>query len=209
MQDRYQSLSQLSDEDLVKLVQQQDKVAFSILYDRYIRLVYTMAVHMVGAQEAEESVQEIFMRLWHKGNTFKGTRGSFKSWFMMVARNYLKDRLKKRHYRDNYQVELSDNFQWLDDLIDLEADVKEVIHRQEQRSTIREALNMLPAEQRQVILLAYFGEYTQSAIAKRLDWPLGTVKKRIRLGLQKLRKTLLLSDDISGYDSLTVQKGEP
>ena len=209
MQDRYQSLSQLSDEDLVKLVQQQDKVAFSILYDRYIRLVYTMAVHMVGAQEAEESVQEIFMRLWHKGNTFKGTRGSFKSWFMMVARNYLKDRLKKRHYRDNHQVELSDNFQWLDDLVDLEADVKEVIHRQEQRSTLREALNMLPAEQRQVILLAYFGEYTQSAIAKRLDWPLGTVKKRIRLGLQKLRKTLLLSEDISGYDSLTVQKGEP
>ena len=209
MQDRYQSLSQLSDEDLVKLVQRQDKVAFSILYDRYIRLVYTMAAHMVGAQEAEESVQEIFMRLWHKGNTFKGTRGSFKSWFMMVARNYLKDRLKKRHYRDNHQVELSDNFQWLDDLVDLEADVKEVIHRQEQRSTIQEALNMLPAEQRQVILLAYFGEYTQSAIAKRLDWPLGTVKKRIRLGLQKLRKTLLLSEDISGHDSLTVQKGEP
>jgi len=75
-----------SDERLVALVSQGDKRAFSLLYDRYVRPVYTMAVHLLGSADAEEVVQDVFLRLWNRANQFDASRGTFKAWFMTIAR---------------------------------------------------------------------------------------------------------------------------
>ena len=107
MQDNSQALSQLNDYALVLRVQQHDKSAFAVLYNRYAPLVYALAVPKLGHGEAEEAVQEIFMRLWRKANLFDPSRGTFKSWFMMVTRNYLRDELKQR-YQNNHHTDSTD-----------------------------------------------------------------------------------------------------
>lgn len=194
MQEEPRTLSQLNDEALAQRVQQHSKDAFSVLYDRYVRLVYGMAIQMVGQDEAGEAVQEIFMRLWRKAGQFNATRGSFKSWFVMVARNYLRDRLRSQ-YNSNRQMHLPQWQQLLEQVADPGANVVETAASRERRRSINEAINTLPDEQRQVIVMAYFGGYTQAAMAKTLDWPLGTVKKRVRLGLQKLRKIMIVGEE--------------
>ena len=194
MREESQTLLQLNDEALAQRVQHHDKDAFAVLYDRYARLVYGMAIQMVGQEEAGEAAQEIFMRLWRKADQFDAARGSFRSWFLMVARNYLRDQLRFL-YINNQQAHLPEWQQLLEQLVDPGANVAETAASHEQRRLIAEAIDTLPDEQRQVILMAYFGGYTQSVIARTLDWPLGTVKKRVRLGLQKLRKTMILREE--------------
>jgi RNA polymerase sigma-70 factor (ECF subfamily) len=178
-----------TDNLLTHQVVQRDVTAFTELYDRYAQPVYVMAIYMVGHAEAEEAVQEIFLRLWHKADRFDAARGTFKSWLMSVGRNYMLDQLKRRSHEWRLrQVEQVDHL--LSEAKDLNADVVAEVWARERRSIILRALQTLPAEQRQAIVLAYFGGLSQSAIARQLDWPLGTVKKRIRLGLQKLRTAL-------------------
>ena len=146
-------------------------------------------LYLVIDAEAEEAVQEVFLRVWDKANQFDIERGTFKSWLMTVARHYILDQIKHRtnEWRRR-QVEQVD--QLLAQAEDTGADVVAEVWAHERRRTIMQALHTLPKEQRQAILLAYFGGLSQSAIAKQMDWPLGTVKKRIRLGLQKLRTAL-------------------
>ncbi len=194
MQEDIRTLVQLDDETLVQRMQRGHKDAFSVLYDRYVRLVYAMAIQMVGQADASEATQEIFMRLWRKADRFDDARGTFKSWFMMLARNYLRDELRRR-YKNNHQLPLPNWSQLLEHIVDPGSDVVETALSREQNHSIKEAIATLPTEQRQVILMAYFGGYSQSTIAQTLDWPLGTVKKRIRLGLQKLRKVMIQEDD--------------
>jgi RNA polymerase sigma-70 factor (ECF subfamily) len=177
-----------ADNLLIQQVVQRDVTAFTELYDRYAQPVYVMAIYMVGHPEAEEVV-EVFLRLWHKADQFDATRGSFKSWLMSVGRNYMLDQLKRRSHEWRLrQVEQVDRL--LSEAKDMNADVVAEVWARERRSIILRALQALPAEQRQAIVLAYFGGLSQSTIARQLDWPLGTVKKRIRLGLQKLRTAL-------------------
>jgi RNA polymerase sigma-70 factor (ECF subfamily) len=178
-----------ADNLLIQQVVQRDVTAFTELYDRYAQPIYVMAIYMVGHPEAEEVVQEVFLRLWHKADQFDATRGSFKSWLMSVGRNYMLDQLKRRSHEWRLrQVEQVDRL--LSEAKDMNADVVAEVWARERRSIILRALQALPAEQRQAIVLAYFGGLSQSTIARQLDWPLGTVKKRIRLGLQKLRTAL-------------------
>ncbi|MCI0727861.1 MAG: sigma-70 family RNA polymerase sigma factor [Chloroflexi bacterium] len=182
-----------SDEWLAAQVARRDVSAFSLLYDRYAHTLYTLAGYMLGYVDAEESVQEIFLRLWRRAGQFDAGRGSFKSWFMAVARNYLLDELKERG--QERLILQADHFeQYLAQAPDASADLGEAIWQRERQRRLVFALKSLPAEQRQALVLAYFGGLSQSSIARRLGWPLGTVKKRIRLGLQKLRASLSLPE---------------
>lgn len=184
-----QSSSQLSDEALVVGVVQGDVAAFATLYDRYARPIYILAVYMLGSVEAEEAVQELFLRLWHKAGQFDARRGSFSPWFMSMARHYMRDQLRRRGLQQRVMaVEQID--QLLVEAPDPTADVEKEIWQRERGVALLSALKTLPAEQRRAITLAYFGGLSQSSIAESLGWPLGTVKKRIRLGLQKLRAFL-------------------
>lgn len=178
-----------NDEQLAARIAMRNVTAFGMIYDRYAHPVYAMAAHMLGVSEAEEVTQEVFMRLWHKAGQFDPVRGPFSHWFMSIARNHILDKLRARSERQRL-VAAEEIDQLLAEAPDPNVDVLEQVWSQQRGDVLLRALHRLPPEQRRVIVLAYFGELSQSAIATYLGVPLGTVKKRIRLGLHKLRAAL-------------------
>lgn len=178
-----------SDEMLAGMVAARDMGAFGVLYDRYAQPVFAMAGHMLGVHEAEEAAQEIFMRLWHKAAQYDAARGPFSHWFMSIARNHILDKLRARTERQRVMA-AEEIDQLLSEAADPHVDVMEQVWQNQRGRVLLRGLQRLPAEQRRVIVLAYFGGMSQSEIAAYLTVPLGTVKKRIRLGLQKLRAAL-------------------
>lgn len=194
MEDRIGSPPEPSDETLVARVVQRDVMAFSLLYDRYVQSVYAMAVYMLGKVEAEEMVQEIFLRLWYRADQFDAERGLFRSWFMAVARHCIVDELRQRSQEEQRLVRAENVEQLLAGARDPMVDVEQEVDLREDSTTVLRALQALPSEQRRALVLVYFGGLSQSSIAQRLGWPLGTVKKRIRLGMQKLRAVFASQD---------------
>ena len=175
-----------SDPALLKRVVRRDRKALEALYDRYSRQVYSLSLRMVENQsQAEEITQDVFMTVWSRGQTYHSERGPFSAWLMSVAHNRCIDELRKRRRRaryptqdiDNLRVEPSGNSE----------EVADAVFNLLDREEITEALNKLPPPQKQVIVMAYFQGLTQSEISQALSTPLGTVKTRMRLGLQKMR----------------------
>lgn len=170
-----------------------DQQAFAVLYDRYADLVYSTSLRVLAdAQLAEDATQDVFVRLWRRPEAFIAERGRFLSWFMSVVRNRAVDELRARGRRR--RRELAGTGEQTEDalaLLSTETDdpVREAQLHEEQR-LVRLALCGLPAEQKLALELAYFGGLTQQEIAAALQEPLGTVKTRIRLGMQKLRRSL-------------------
>jgi len=189
--DQHVSQPEPSDKTLVSRVVQRDVTAFALLYDRYGQPVYSMAAHILGRADAEEIVQEVFLRLWNRADQFDASRGSFKAWFMTIARYRIIDELRTRHQRDGRLVAAEDINQLLANTPDPTVDVEKEVWLNQDSQSVRQALQLLPNEQRRALVLAYFGGFSQSTIARHLGWPLGTVKKRIRLGMQKLRAALI------------------
>src|SRR5262245_35776162 len=178
------------DEALLARVAAGDTRALETLYDRYSGVVYGTALRILGAAElAEEVVQETFWRVWRRSGTFQPGRGQASSWILGIAHNLAIDELRRQRARPNPVYDEEDR-PVLRDLEDSRMDVASAALEEEQRRLISAALDQIPAEQREAIELAYFGGLSQSEIAARLHNPLGTVKTRIRLGLQKLRDIL-------------------
>lgn len=190
MADRFQPGG--GDASLVARVARCDEVAFGRLYDRYARDVYALAAHVVPSADAEEIVQDVFVRVWNKAAQFDADRGSFVAWLMTIARHRVIDELRRQR---NPRRSLQEIEEVLMNSEDPAADVEEQAWTRERRLLVLEALRDLPAEQRRVVVLAYFGGLSRASIAEELGWPLGTVKKRIQLGLQKLRRAL--SEDVN------------
>ncbi len=186
--DRQREETRAEDDLLIRRVAAGDRRAFEALYDRYSPAVFGVALKMLGDREAaEEAVQEIFWRIWQRSGSFDSSR-AFAPWLFGIAHNYSIDELRRRRVRPQ-QVYEDDDRPILSEIPD-EADVGETAVLSDQRRLVREALDQLPEEQRQALLLAYFGGLTQQEIAAQLGNPLGTVKTRMRLGLQKLRSLL-------------------
>lgn len=184
-----------SDEDLVKAIVARDKIAFATLYDRYVQPVYAIGAHLAGLDAAEEITQEIFLQLWMRANQFDPSRGTFRSWFLTIARNRAVDELKRRSSEERKQIASTINTM-LTSALDPTEEALHSVWINEHQNSMLQALAKLPSEQRQVIVMAYYGGYTQSSIARILDLPLGTVKKRIQLGMQKLRIALIHSYEV-------------
>jgi RNA polymerase sigma-70 factor (ECF subfamily) len=178
-----------SDEALVAGVARRDARAFEALYRRYGREVYVLAAHLLGSARGEDVVQDVFAGLWRHAGRYDPGRAPFRPWFMAMARNRVIDEL--RACRAERLLVLLDP---VDDLLaeapDGRVDVAEQAARRVQGDGVLRALGDLPREQRRVLVLAYFGGLSHAAIAEALGWPLGTVKKRLRLGLGKLRAAL-------------------
>jgi len=186
--DRQREEARAEDERLVARVVKGDRRAFELLYDRYAATIFGLALRMLGDREmAEEAVQEIFVRVWRRLGSFDQSR-AFAPWLFGIAHNYCIDELRRRKVRPQFVYEDDEN-SVLSDIPD-ELDVGEAAILAEQGQIVRAALEQLPEEQRQALLLAYFGGLTQQEIAVKLGNPLGTVKTRMRLGLQKLRALL-------------------
>jgi RNA polymerase sigma-70 factor, ECF subfamily len=141
-------------------------------------------------QLAEDLTQEVFLRLWRRPDLYDVARGRFVTWLLSVARNRGIDerRSRGRRFRHESPPSLATEEMLATAHTD---DDKDIAILSEERVIIERALASLPAEQRLAIQLAYFGGYTQQEIALGLHQPLGTVKTRIRLGLQKLRLVLI------------------
>ncbi len=200
------SASEPSDEALAGRVAQRDVDAFARLYDRYAQTVFTFAAHLLSRGEAEEVVQEVFLRLWNKAEQFDPARGAFNAWFLSVARHHILDQLRSSSQKQRLLAA-----EGVDELLaeapDPLADVEQAVWLHERGEVILRALQQLPDEQRRVLVLAYFGGLSHSAIAEYLGLPLGTVKKRIRLALQKLR-ALLKRDDVVAESSAGSKPGQ-
>jgi RNA polymerase sigma-70 factor (ECF subfamily) len=182
------------DEALLARVAAGDSGALETLYDRYARVVYSTALRILGTAElAEEVVQEAFWRVWRRSGTFQSGRGQVSSWILGIAHNLAIDELRRQRARPS-QVYDEEDRPVLRDMEDSRIDVVGAALEEEQRRLISAALEQIPSEQREAIELAYFGGLSQSEIAARLHNPLGTVKTRIRLGLQKLRDILTAQD---------------
>lgn len=183
-----QDIRDLADEEVMHLVQRGDPRAFELLYDRHGGAAYSLAYRIVGKQAAaEDVVQEALLSIWRSRRRYDPTRGSVRTWILGIVHNRAIDGLRRSSVHDRRRESLDvveERFEARD-----RTDV-EVARREEARS-VRGALDTLPTEQRQTIELAYFGGFTQSQIAELMDEPVGTVKGRMRLGLDKMRRELV------------------
>ncbi len=184
-----------SDEALLRRIARAEPQALGELYDRYGRLVYSLAVRMVGEGGlAEEITQDVFVQVWRKAGTYRPELGRPLTWLASIARHRAIDALRRRKTRPPVLLDGLD----LDDAPLKSADERTPPLQAEQaqaRERVLRALANLPEEQRAALLLAYFEGLSHRELAERLDQPLGTVKTRLRLGLQKLRQ-LLESEEI-------------
>jgi RNA polymerase sigma-70 factor (ECF subfamily) len=177
----------LADTDLISLVES-DPEAFALLYDRHSRAAYALAYRMMGERmAAEDLVQEVFLRIWRAARSYRSERGSVRTWILSIVRNRGIDQLRAKATRRRMQDKIetsaprshpSEAFTetWSNSI----------------RDQIREALEDLPPEQSKILDLAYFSGCTHVEIAGLLNIPLGTVKGRMRLGIEKMRGLLLL-----------------
>ena len=180
-------LRNLADEEVMQLVGQGDPRAFELLYDRHCGAAFSLAYRMVGNRvTAEDITQEAFLSIWRSRLRYDAARGSVRTWVLGIVHHRGIDALRRHAVHDRRRAGLEgveERFEAAE-RTDLEA-----ARRQEARS-VRDALESLPQDQSRVIELAYFGGFSHSQIAEMLEMPLGTVKGRMRLGLEKLRQSL-------------------
>lgn len=176
------------DERLIHLITQAREEALNQLYDRYNRLVFSLAFAIVNDRAtAEEITLDVFMRVWQKAGTYRADQAKVSTWLTHITRHHAIDVLRRRAARsDQYAV------QWEEILYSdsPQEDPQESAELSMRRERVHAALAQLPPDQKQAILLAYFGGLTQSQIAEALKQPLGTVKTRVRLAMQKLHDFL-------------------
>jgi RNA polymerase sigma-70 factor (ECF subfamily) len=185
---RREKAERLADEELMPWIGRKDPEAFEVFYDRHGGAAYSLAYRILGERgAAEDCIQEAFISIWRSGGKFDAARGSVRSWTLSIVRNRAIDVLRskagkapKMTFDDDEIIESRP----ADELTDEEA------MRNETATEVRGALSQLPDEQSKVIQLAYFGGFSQSEIAGMLNVPLGTVKGRMRLGLEKIRGEL-------------------
>lgn len=174
-----------SETELLQQIAQQDQQALMALYEQYGALVYSLCLRVLRQPGlAEEVTQDVFLKLWRQPERWNPALGQFSSWLLTISRNAAIDRLRREDRQAPLQWGESDEAEnnaaapgafvaeqanWLDGQL------------------LRKLLLKLPPEQRQLIELAFFSGYTHSELAELLQLPLGTVKTRLRMGMQKLR----------------------
>lgn len=186
------SLIEASDAELIGRAAQGDARALEVLYDRYSGVVFSFALRIVSDRQlAEEVLQEAFFRAWQQGGNFSAGRGSFITWLLSITHNLSIDEIRKRRRRPQ-KADSEEPEQVLASVADTGAgaDVEDEVWLGALRETIGTALAELPSAQREAIEMAYFRGMTQREIAEALGEPLGTIKTRMRLGLQKLKDAL-------------------
>jgi RNA polymerase sigma-70 factor (ECF subfamily) len=182
---RTDKAERLADEDLMPRIASRDPEAFEVFYDRHGGAAYSLAYRIVGERStAEDVTQEAFISIWRSGARYDRARGSVRAWMLGIVRNRAIDALRrnagkapKLTFDDEAVLEQRPAPDSTDD---------EAIRRQE-AAEIRSVVRDLPSDQSKVIQLAYFGGFSHSEIAEMLGMPLGTVKGRMRLGLEKIR----------------------
>ena len=179
----------LSDEELISAICNGAEWALEMLYERYHRYAFALAYRILHeSTDAEDIVQEVFLSVWRKAASYQKHHGSVFSWLQAIVHHRAIDRVRSVAHRDHQWTPLQ--VEGEQDPPGDQCEVWEQAWHHEQGQLIRQVLEQLPSEQRQVIELAYFGGYTHAEIAEKVKIPLGTVKGRMRLGLQKMKHLL-------------------
>lgn len=172
--------------DLVRRMQQRDPEAVGEIYDLYGRAVYSLVLRIVRKPEtAQDLTQEIFLRAWTRSHLFDGEKGSLYTWLMTIARRQALDYVRSVAGR---VTRVTDGLEALE--LKSGDNVEEGFRASADAQRVRAAMDLLPAEKRQLLELAYFDGLSQSEMAERLKLPLGTVKTWVRLALRELRASL-------------------
>lgn len=177
----------LSDVELGAHLARRDSAALAELFDRYGALAYSVAMRVLGdPARSEDVVQEAYLKIWHAAPVFDPARGSLRGWLLTAVRNCAVDHLRGRSAHERGEIafdgQVANDRPAPDPWSEVAASME--------RDAIRAGLRSLPAEQRQVVELAYFGGYSGREIAELVRCPLGTVKSRMRLALEKLQSYL-------------------
>lgn len=185
---RTSKVERLADEELMPLIGEKNPDAFEVFYDRHGGVAYSLAYRIVGERGAAEDVtQEAFISIWRSGARYDAARGSVRTWMLGIVRNRAIDALRSKTGKAP-KLDFDDD-SILEHRPAAEQTESEALER-ETAQEVRGALGELPGEQAKVIQLAYFGGFSHSEIAGMLGVPLGTVKGRMRLGLEKIRGEL-------------------
>jgi RNA polymerase sigma-70 factor (ECF subfamily) len=181
------TLASLADEELMQLVRRADPDAFAVVYERHSGAAYSLAYRMMATPGAAEDVtQEAFLSVWRSGARYDRHRGSVRSWVLGIVHHRAIDALRRGKVRDRPGVDDPSAAEQLAS----PADTALEAGRNDEAAAVRKAMDELPAEQAQAVVLAYFGGFTHVEIAQMLEAPVGTIKGRLRLGLAKLRDHL-------------------
>jgi RNA polymerase sigma-70 factor, ECF subfamily len=184
-------VQQIADREMIERIGRGDQSAFSALYDRLSRPLYSLALRMLGdAGEAQDALQDVFLQIWSRAATYNPEQSTVFSWTVLLTRSRVIDRLRARKRR----LRVVDSATGDEDADVADASTMEsaadTADKNDEAARVRSVLNNLPSEQREAIELAFFGHLTHHEIAARLGEPLGTIKARIRRGLLKLRERL-------------------
>ena len=180
--------SNAEDVALIRRMCDADETALGALYDRWVRSLYSLVFHLLkDADEAEDVVEETFWQAWRKASSYEPSRGAVSTWLLTIGRRRALDRLRAK---DRRREESMSQTGVLADMASSLPDPFQAAEGSERRSNVRAALNELPEEQRSVLELGYFQGLSQTEIAEMTGQPLGTVKTRMRLAMQKLREPL-------------------
>ena len=183
--------AQIADREMIERIRRGDQSAFSALYDRLSRPLYSLALRMLGdAGDAQDALQDVFLQIWSRAATYNPEQSTVFSWTVLLTRSRVIDRLRARKRR----LRVVDSATGDEDADVADASTMEsaadTADKNDEAARVRSVLNNLPSEQREAIELAFFGDLTHHEIAARLGEPLGTIKARIRRGLLKLRERL-------------------
>ena len=180
-------LRALADEDVMQLVRRGDARAFEVVYERHSPAAFSLAYRMMGTRAAAEDVtQEAFLSMWRSGARYDRGRGSVRTWILGIVHHRAIDAMRRATVHDRRRT----GDEGIEERLEATERTDVEAARREEAGTVRAALESLPADQLQVIELAYFGGFTHTEIADMLEAPVGTVKGRMRLGLKKMRAQL-------------------
>lgn len=181
--------SKKNDEELIRLAANDDTEALGALYDRYKALVFSLAINIVGNHEAAEDITlDVFTKIWEKADIYQSEKATVKRWISSITRYRSIDVLRRRNaHLDMHSPRWSD---LSPDTLPAKENPEGEMELALVGRKVTEAISKLPAEQKKPLALAYFMGYSHQQIAEALNKPLGTIKTRIRLAIQKLQKEL-------------------
>jgi RNA polymerase sigma-70 factor, ECF subfamily len=180
-------IQRLADEELMQLVGRGDARAFEVVYDRHGGAAFSLAYRIVGDRVgAEDAVQEAFLSIWRSRTRYDPDRGSVRVWILGIVHNRTIDAVRRNLVHERRRT----TAEGIEERVEAPEKTDSEVARRDEARTVRDAIDTLPGDQERVIELAYFGGFTHTQIAEMLDEPIGTIKGRMRLGLEKLRRQL-------------------
>jgi RNA polymerase sigma-70 factor (ECF subfamily) len=184
---RTTDIQRLADEEVMVLLRDGNPDAFEVIYDRHGGVAFSLAYRMVGDRNvAEDITQEAFLSMWRSRVRFDRERGSVRAWVLGIVHHRTIDMLRRNTAHDRRRA----SAEGLEERQEAPERTEVEVARRDEAREVREAMHTLPGEQLEVVRLAYFGGFTHTQIAEMLDQPIGTVKGRMRLGLEKMRRAL-------------------